>query len=145
MTYLFKGYFIQDFDVKKINVYDLAVMDSDAVVKEIENPFLGVGIRIPNFPIQQSENMGANEIIGLAERLGFGEKKWIFLDYLCWGGSLTDVVGIVHIESGHFEPLSSDSGQDANAVYIRLMAHFGVTEQAAFDFPPFYRGFWGSY
>jgi hypothetical protein len=145
MTYLFKGYFIQGFDAEKIDLHDLAVIDNDAVVKEIENPFLGVGIRIPNYPVQQNENISADKIINLAERLGFSEKKWIFLDYQCWGGNLADVMGFVHTGSGNFELLSSDNNQDANMVYKELMVHFGVAEKAAFDFPPFYRGFWGIY
>ncbi len=145
MTYLFKGYFIQDFDATQIDLQNLAMIDSDSVIKEIENPFSGLGIRIPNYIIQQNENMGVDEITKLAERLGFGDKKWIFLDYLCWGGSLTDVMGFVHTKSGNFGPLSSDNGQDANTVYIGLMSRFGVTEREAFDFPPFHRGFWGIY
>ena len=147
MTYIFTGFFIHDIDLGNINSIELSQIDGDSVIKEIEKPFHGLGVRLPNYDHlrQKANDIRIGAIKDWATRLGFHEGKWIFLEYICWGGRLESVMGLVHNDTGNFVYISSDDYQDVDKVYTELMAHFGVSENHAMDFPPFYRKFWGTY
>ncbi len=147
MTYIFTGFFIHDINLGKINSTELSQIDGDSVIKEIVKPFHGLGIRLPNYDYlrQKTNDIKIDEIKDWATRLGFYEKRWIFLEYICWGGQLDSVMGLVHHNTGDFINLSSDDYEDVDKVYTELMVHFGVSEDHAMDFPPFYRKFWGTY
>lgn len=147
MTYIFTGFFIHHVDLDNIDSIELSRIDGDSVIKVIEKPFHGLGIRLPNYDYlrKKADDVKISEIKDWATRLGFQGRKWIFLEYICWGGQLDSVMGTIHQETGEFTHLSSDDNQNADKVYLELMALFEVSKEDAIDFPPFYRKFWEAY
>lgn len=110
-----------------------------AVWREIDRPFAGVGLRLPEFIGERPEPAVVSRF---ADELGFATShSWLYLTYTCWGGVVDFVFGF-GAKNGHpFGPLESD--EHAEDIYVELMSKLGVNEKSALDFEPFRRGFWG--
>jgi hypothetical protein len=67
-------------------------LSDNAVWRDIDAPFVGVGIRLPEL----LENAPTRiEIEAIARRLGISEAdRWLYLTYMCWGGELEFVYGL---------------------------------------------------
>ena len=71
MTYIFTGFFIHDIDLGNINSIELSQIDGDSVIKEIEKPFHGLGVRLPNYDhLRQKANdirIGQQDLVSMKE------------------------------------------------------------------------------
>jgi hypothetical protein len=134
MAYTFSGFFA------KPKLPRPESLPPDSVWREIDEPFHGIGIRLPRFervPLETDVELLTNELaLNNAER-------WIFLHYLCWGGSIDFVYGVGATNGIRFGPMEESARSRVDEAFFTLMAEFGVSREHAQLFEPFKRGFWG--
>jgi hypothetical protein len=118
-----------------------ATLPPGAVWREIEAPFAGTGVRIPELVGKSPE---VEVVQKLAEALGLGASRtWLYITYDCWGGQIDSVYGLGLAKGASFGPIEEDSRAGVKGTFTQLMAHLGLTPEQAMQFPPFERGFWG--
>lgn len=137
--YRFCGLLVRDRDIAHAHN-----VPTGCVGRQIERPFLGSGIRVP----EEMDIVTDQEITDLAGRLGLGdEDTWVYLDYVTFAGRVAEFFGIVHKRSVEGKPILIDSRRaydgDWEEQYLKLMAEFGLSEGDTRGFDPFERGFWG--
>lgn len=134
MPYQFAGFLATDPVVRP------AHMPADSVWRKIEDPFVGVGLLLPDLI---GKVMEESQVLALAASLGLDSAaKWIFLQYDCWGGEIDYVYGLGSSDGERFGPIEESALDKVQSTYIALMAHLGITESEALSFKPFDRGFW---
>ena len=125
------------------------ITQPDVIWRQIESPFIGVGIRT-GFLLQEEPE--AAYVIALAKEFNISDSDaWIYLTYTCAGG-LDSVYGMGLAAGSWFGPRASSdlfrerpwSENVVTDVYVDLMGKFGLSRKDALNFPPFVRGFWGS-
>lgn len=135
MAYQFAGFFATAVIPKP------DALPSGAVWREVESPFVGVGVRLPAF---LGETPAQAELETLARQLGVDlVDRWLYLTYTCWGGRIDFVYGFGCFGGVPFGPVEEDALHEVETAYIRLMAQFGVSAEDAIHFKPFERGYWG--
>jgi hypothetical protein len=135
LAYWFAGFFARPATDKPL------VLPDDAVWRAIEAPFSGVGVRLPSL---LGESPSVPEITRLAGELGMNAAEgWLFIVYTCWGGRIDSVYGLGRRGGRHFGPVEESDLAKVKAAYVTLMGEFGISEEDAFRFTPFERGFWG--
>jgi hypothetical protein len=70
-------------------------------------------------------------------------RQWLYLTCDCWGGTIDFVYGFTSTDGVLSTPVEDSSLDTVEATYLDLMSQFGISEEDAFDFAPFGRGFWG--
>lgn len=129
MAYEFTGFFA------KPVVSQPDSLPSGAVWREIEVPFVGVGVRLPK---AVDRRLPPNQVASLAKSLGLdAADAWIYLTYLCWGGSIDFVLGLGIRDGVPFGVSKEDADTSAKAAYVGLMERFGVSSADALRFEPF--------
>jgi hypothetical protein len=114
-----------------------------AVWREITAPFVGVGVRLPT-SFNRNALPAPDAVQVLARSLGvIAANRWLYLDYVCWGGDIDSVYGLGSRDGVPFGPVEESNLDRVKAVYVGLMGHLGITEAEALRFEPFTRGYWG--
>ncbi|MCV2423665.1 hypothetical protein [Paucibacter sp. DJ2R-2] len=135
MTYQFAGFLAPGSVVRPTQV------PAGAVLREIQTPFVGVGVMLPNLI---GKVMHEAQVFEIASSLGFDStKNWLFLQYDCWGGQIDFAYGLGSSGGERFGPIEESALDNVQDVYVGLMAKVGIGENEALDFQPFERGFWG--
>lgn len=117
-----------------------AALPGGVIWREITAPF--VGVRLPASDIYE-ESLAPDDVHALTRSLGIiAAERWLFLDYLCWGGSLEFVYGLGSGDGRPVGPVEVSDIDEVEHAYVRLMAHIGVSEADALFFEPFTRGYW---
>jgi hypothetical protein len=135
MGYQFAGFFIAAEMPKPES------LPKAATWREIESPFRGVGILLPNLigkVVQSAQVQSLAQEIGIAAGM-----TWLFLQYDCWGGEIDFVFGLGVAAGMPFGPVEESALSLVEAAYTRVMGQFGISAEAALNFAPFKRGFWG--
>ena len=135
MAYQFAGFFIAT-QMPKPESFPQA-----ATWREITSPFRGVGVRLPHLigKVVQSD-----QVQSLAQEIGIREgTTWLFLQYDCWGGEIDFVFGLGVAAGVPFGPVEESARGLVEAAYTQVMGQFGVSAEAALNFVPFERRFWG--
>jgi hypothetical protein len=84
------------------------------------------------------------DVQALARLLGVvAADRWVYLDYVCWGGDIDFVYGLGSQDGVPFGPVKESDHDKVEAAYTGLMENFGVSTADALRFEPFMRGFWG--
>lgn len=116
-------------------------LPSGAAWREIASPFVGVGLRLPGL-VGKPPN--AQDVEALVRKFGLNQAaNWIYLSYECWGGQIDFVYGLGSSNDKLFGPIEESSWETAEGAYTAFMKQFGVSADAALQFQPFQRGFWG--
>lgn len=135
MAYEFTGFFARP------AVPQPVALPPGAVWREIAAPFSGIGVRLPG---SADRLLPPPEVEALARQFGLGAAdRWVYLNYVCWGGDIDFVYGFGWHCGTAFGPIQEDARDAVEAVYTGLMGRFGVAAADALNFPPFIRGFWG--
>ena len=135
MSYQFAGFFAAP------DVPEPKSLPPGGVWREIAKPFVGVGLRIPEF-VGKSPEPGL--VVSLAQELGIASSSnWLYVTYDCWAGEIDFIYGIGSRDAITFGPIETSDSSQIKSFYTSLMQHFGVNEADAFQFAPFERGFWG--
>jgi hypothetical protein len=88
--------------------------------------------------------LSRDEVTGMLHQVGLGEaQRWIYLEYVCWGGSIDFVYGLGSRDSQPFGPAEESEMSKVDAVFISLMNQFGVALAEGTYFEPFVYGYWG--
>jgi len=69
--------------------------------------------------------------------------RWIYLEYVCWGGGIDSVYGLGSHNGESFGPFYADEMAKVDGVFGDLMSRFGVALPSGNFFEPFVRGYWG--
>jgi len=86
VAYQFTGFFA------KPTITPPRRLPEGAVWRNLDTPFVGIGVRLPAF---HSSTAPAGEVLELARRLGLDPATdWLFLVYTCWGGRIDSVYGL---------------------------------------------------
>ena len=135
MSYTFAGFFAWP------SIQQPSPLPEGASWREITEPFVGVGLRLPALIGRQ---VSEARVLELAQSLGFTKAEhWLFLQYDCWAGQIDFTFGLGSAAGEAFGPVEESARDRVQSVYTDLMGRFGVSQQAALDFHPFHRGFWG--
>lgn len=112
-----------------------------AIWREIVSPFRCVGVLLPNLI---GKVVQPDQVRILAQEIGITEgTAWLFLQYDCWGGEIDFVYGMGVAAGVPFGPVEESARDSVEATYTQVMGQFGVSPEAALNFAPFERGFWG--
>lgn len=134
MAYWFAGFFARPAIPKPDD------LRADALWREISQPFIGVGVRLPHL---QGKCPSASEVATLADALGLGAADcWLYLTYTCWGGQIDSVYGLGSRGGVAFGPVEESARDTVEPAFIGLMSQLGVSNQDARQFAPFERGYW---
>jgi hypothetical protein len=138
--YYFAGFFA------KPPVPSPSALPPGAVWRNVEAPFLGVGVRLSGWVEDRPGELSPQE---MASGLGIAAAEdWLYIEYFCWGGVLESVSGIGSRGGRAFGNISAGSERPwlnegvVRTSYTTLMAEFGVAEADALSFPPFVHGYW---
>jgi hypothetical protein len=136
-VFYFNGFFV------KSPVEPPLTLPEGAILREIREPFCGIGVRLSG----DVEDQPSEETIAAMREWASTSSSWLHIDYFCWGGSLECVYGYGMRDGQTFGPIGEtdhDLQDEARvkACYISLMKAFGVGEPDARWFPPFVHGFW---
>ena len=135
MTYQFAGFFCP------FRIARPTTLPAGAVWREIARPFVGIGVRLPEFVGKSPETQVIQD---LANSLGFGGlNMWLYLSYDCWGGRIDFVYGYGLANGKTFGPVEESALDAVEDTYISIMSRLGIDAEEALRFPPFERGFWG--
>ena len=135
MAYQFAGFFAQPAVSKPLD------LPANAVWREITSPFAGVGVRLPDLI---GSRPAVADVESLASQLGLEKAdRWLYLIYVCWGGTIDFVYGVGSSMGTRFGPFEESALDRVERVYTELMGSFGVSPTDALQFPPFIRGYWG--
>lgn len=135
MAYRFTGFFARPV------MQPPASLPEGAVWREIRRPFRGVGVRLGEMIGQIPSEA---EVEPLLARLGLDRADdWLFLSYDCWAGQIDSVYGFGSRGGRRFGPVHEEDWAKVEAAYVGLMEEFGISEDDALHFQPFWRGFWG--
>jgi len=136
MAYEFTGIFASPAMDRPTDLPDWATW------KQINDPFVGVGVKVPDrdgTPTEKSED----EVLDLLRQLGLSNaQRWIYLHYVCWGGTIDFVFGLGSRDGTSFGPVEEDSLSKVDRVFTDLMNQFGVSLSEGGYFEPFVRGYW---
>jgi len=135
MTYQFAGFFVATpMPIPRS-------LPQAATWREISSPFLGVGVLLPHLI---GKVVQPDEVQSLAREIGITDgRSWLFLQYDCWGGEIDFVYGMGVSGGVSFGPVEESDRATVEAAFTQVMGQFGVDPQAALNFAPFERGFWG--
>jgi hypothetical protein len=136
MSYYFTGFFASP------AIERPAALPEGAIWRDIEAPFVGVGVRLPE--CDDAPLLSRDEVLGLLRQVGLAEAhRWIYLHYVCWGGSIDFVHGMGSRDGESFGPAEECEMGKVDAVFVALMEQFGVTLSEGTYFEPFVYGYWG--
>jgi hypothetical protein len=135
MTYRFTGFFARPVGPQPVPLLP------GAVWREIATPFSGVGVRLSG---SDNRLLTQSEAEALARQFGLDAAEcWVFLNYVCWGGSIDFVYGLGSRDGVPFGPVKETALDAVKTAYTGLMEQFGVSAAVALQFEPFRRGYWG--
>lgn len=141
MAYEFTGFFARPL------VTSPDSLPTGVVWRTIATPFVGVGIRLPEIDDQfsQLDELPSPSVLQyLASEFGLDAAAcWVYLRYVCWGGDIDFVYGLVCCEGELFGPVTESERGKVEGAYTSLMAKFGIPTETALHFEPFVRGYWG--
>jgi len=109
------------------------------MVREIRQPFRGVGILTPEITSPPSQFV----LTDLTARFRIASNDWMFLDFDTWAGSIDAVYAVGVRDQIQFGPLESEDAR-AEETYLLAMSKFGVDRMDALNCEIFERGVWGS-
>jgi hypothetical protein len=79
-----------------------------AVWREIAAPFAGVGVRLAD---SDNRALPLSEVEALARQFGLDATDgWLYLTYICWGGSIDYVFGLGSCGGVRFGPIMREKG-----------------------------------
>jgi hypothetical protein len=137
VAYEFAGFFARP------TVLRPNVLPEGAVWRTITAPFVGIGVRLPTTDDPVVLPTPA-DVQALARSLGvFATDRWVYLNYVCWGGDIDFVHGLGSRDGVTFGPVEESDLDKVEAAYTGLMENFGISKVDALQFEPFTRGFWG--
>lgn len=137
MTYRFTGFLVPGLQ----NLAPAAALPNNAVVREIREPFSGVGIALPSL---NDKDTPPAEVLKIADGLGLAHANcWLFIQYVTWGGRIDSVYAIGAGHGHSFGPVEDSNGETVDDSFEKAMGHIGVNRDAAHRFEPFERGYWG--
>ena len=136
MTYRFKGFFVRPAFRLRGDI------PAGAIWREINSPFIGIGIRLPDDESDEVKLLTIDDILTLSRQLGFETANWVYLDYVCWGGQIDFNHGIAS-SNGLISRTVKAEGEFAEAAFIQILEDFSIPSDVALNFEPFTRHYWG--
>jgi len=138
VAYWFAGFFATDFPRP-------AALPEGVVWRDIASPFVGVGVRL-SARCDAAPRPPLADVPALARSLGLdAAARWVYLDYVCWGGAINSVSGLGSRDGVPFGPVAESARDKVEDAYTGLMERFGVSKPDALRFEPFTRGYWGEH
>lgn len=135
MAYQFAGFFVA------APMPSPKSLPQAATWREISLPFRGFGVLLPHLV---GKVVPPEKVQSLAQEIGITDgMNWLFLQYDCWGGEIDFVYGMGVAEGVPFGPTEESARGVVESAYTQVMGQFGVSPEAAHNFAPFERGFWG--